>query len=135
MRRADGARHPAADSQMITPCPSTTCWPRHQLCLATLDMAPWSRWITPVVPSMTNMANSRFDTRFFVAVLPAGQTALHDGHENTESVWLAPREALQRYWDGTITLAPPQIMSLAHLSRHADTASVLHAARGKHAHR
>lgn len=102
---------------------------RHQLCLITLDMAPWSRWITPVVPSMNNMANSRFDTRFFVAALPAGQTALHDGHENTESVWLAPREALQRYWDGTITLAPPQIMSLAHLSRHADTAGVLHAAR------
>jgi 8-oxo-dGTP pyrophosphatase MutT (NUDIX family) len=102
---------------------------KHQLCLATLDMAPWSRWITPVVPSMNNMANSRFDTRFFVAVLPGGQTALHDGHENTESVWLAPREALQRYWDGSMTLAPPQIMSLAHLSRHADTASVLHAAR------
>lgn len=102
---------------------------QHGLRLATRDMAPWSRWITPVVPSMNNMANSRFDTRFFVAVLPPGQTALHDGHENTESVWLAPREALQRYWDGTITLAPPQIMSLAHLGRHADTASVLHAAR------
>jgi 8-oxo-dGTP pyrophosphatase MutT (NUDIX family) len=102
---------------------------RHGLRLATRDMAPWSRWITPVASTMNNMANSRFDTRFFVAVLPAGQTALHDGHENTESAWLGPREALQRYWDGAITLAPPQIMSLAHLSRHADTASVLHAAR------
>ncbi len=100
---------------------------RLALRLATRDMAPWSRWITPVIP--TNTAGRRFDTRFFVAMLPPGQTAAHDGHENTETLWIAPREALQRYWEGHISMAPPQIMGLAHLSRHSAMADVLQAAR------
>ena len=96
--------------------------------LQTLSIVPWSRWITPVVPSVTN---KRFDTRFFVAAVPSGQVASHDNFETTESIWLGPRQALQQYWAGEIELAPPQIMSLAHLSRHADVASVLDAARGR----
>ncbi|MEK9803948.1 MAG: NUDIX hydrolase, partial [Curvibacter sp.] len=39
--------------------------------------------------------------------------------------------ALEQYRDGRIDLAPPQIMSLAHLARHADVASVLAEARHK----
>lgn len=95
--------------------------------LATRDMAPWSRWITPVIP--TNTAGRRFDTRFFVAALPPGQTAAHDGHENTETLWITPHEALRQYWDGRIDLAPPQIMGLVHLGHYADTAQVLQATR------
>ena len=73
------------------------------------------------------MGTRRFDTRFFVAQAPADQTALHDNEETTDSVWLAPRAALEQYRDGRIDLAPPQIMSLAHLARHASVASVLDA--------
>jgi len=94
--------------------------------LQTRQLAPWSRWITPRQPSVTN---KRFDTRFFVAAVPAEQTARHDDHETTDSVWLAPRAALQQYWDRHIELAPPQIMSLAHLARHDSVGSVLQAAR------
>jgi 8-oxo-dGTP pyrophosphatase MutT (NUDIX family) len=90
--------------------------------LDTRSVLPWSRWITPRMPSVSN---KRFDTRFFVAAVPAQQTARHDDYEATESIWLAPRLALQQYWDGQISLAPPQIMSLAHLARHASVASVL----------
>jgi hypothetical protein len=97
-----------------------------QLRLQTRQLAPWSRWITPLSPTVSSR---RFDTRFFVAQAPAGQTALHDNEETTESVWVAPRAALEQYRDGRIDLAPPQIMSLAHLARHASAASVLHAAR------
>lgn len=96
--------------------------------LQTANVVPWSRWITPVVPSVTN---KRFDTRFFVAAVPDGQVASHDNFETTESIWLSPREALRQYWSGAIELAPPQIMSLAHLSRHAAVDSVLSAARGR----
>ena len=96
--------------------------------LQTLNVVPWSRWITPVTPSVTN---KRFDTRFFVAVVPGGQVASHDNFETTESIWLSPRHALQQYWDRQIELAPPQIMSLAHLSRHAGVESVLAEARGR----
>jgi 8-oxo-dGTP pyrophosphatase MutT (NUDIX family) len=89
-------------------------------------LAPWSRWITPLVGGVIR---KRFDTRFFVARLPEGQTARHDEHEATEGLWLAPAQALRQYWDGGIELAPPQIMSLAHLARHASAGSVLAQAR------
>lgn len=96
--------------------------------LRTRDLQPWSRWITPHVPSVTT---KRFDTRFFIAAVPAGQTAMHDNREATESAWLTPRAALNLYWAGQMALAPPQIMSLAHLARHPTAASALQAARGK----
>ncbi len=89
-------------------------------------LQPWSRWITP---SVGGVMRKRFDTRFFLAAVPEGQTASHDNHEATESVWLSPRAALQQYWDGAIELAPPQIMSLAHLSRHASVDSAVAQAR------
>ena len=99
---------------------------RMALRLQTRSLVPWSRWVTPTKPSVMN---KRFDTRFFVATVPAGQVASHDNFETTESIWLSPRSALQQYWAGQIELAPPQIMSLAHLSRHANVHSVLAAAR------
>lgn len=101
--------------------------------LATLDLrvqtrrlVPWSRWITPRVPSVMN---KRFDTRFFVATVPPEQVARHDDYETTESVWLPPRQALERYWNREIELAPPQIMTLAQLARHASAASAVAAAQ------
>jgi 8-oxo-dGTP pyrophosphatase MutT (NUDIX family) len=99
-----------------------------QVRLQTRNVLPWSRWITPRMPSITN---KRFDTRFFVAAVPHEQVATHDNHEATESAWLAPRIALEQYWDQKIELAPPQIMSLAHLARHATVESVMQAARAQ----
>ncbi|MEO7392540.1 MAG: NUDIX hydrolase [Ramlibacter sp.] len=101
------------------------------LCLLSLRLEasrlqPWSRWITPRVGGVIR---KRFDTRFFLAPFPAGQVAHHDNHEATESSWLAPRAALQQYWDGVIELAPPQIMSLAHLARHDTVDGALAQAR------
>lgn len=97
-----------------------------ELRLQTRAVLPWSRWITPVMPSVSS---KRFDTRFFVAAIPPDQVARHDNHETTESAWLQPRTALEHYRDGQIELAPPQIMSLAHLARHATVHSVMSAAR------
>jgi 8-oxo-dGTP pyrophosphatase MutT (NUDIX family) len=94
----------------------------------TQHLAPWSRWITPVQPSVTN---KRFDTRFFVAVLPDGQHPIHDNIEAIDSVWLTPLDALTRYWAGDLPLAPPQIMSLVSLLPHVDTNSVLSAAKAQ----
>lgn len=82
--------------------------------LALDQLFPWSRWITPRKPSMMS---KRFDTRFFVAILPADQSVRHDDHETVETLWIEPRAALERYWDHQLRLAPPQIMSLSHLAR------------------
>ena len=91
----------------------------------TQHLAPWSRWITPLMPSVTN---KRFDTRFFVAVLPAGQAPIHDNVEAVDSIWLTPRAALEKYWARELSLAPPQIMTLVSLQGYADATSVLRAA-------
>ena len=96
--------------------------------LQTQSLAPWSRWITPRMPSVST---KRFDTRFFVSEVPAGQLASHDNHEATDSLWLTPAEALHRYLKGQIEMAPPQIMSLSHLTHFECVADVLSAARSR----
>lgn len=52
-------------------------------------LIPFSHWITPKILS------ARFDTRFFVAPLPPGQSPLHDTIETSEGLWLSPTSALQ----------------------------------------
>jgi 8-oxo-dGTP pyrophosphatase MutT (NUDIX family) len=94
--------------------------------LAASLLHPWSRWITP---SLGGVMRKRFDTRFFIAAAPEGQLARHDDHEATDSAWLSPREALRQYWNGLIELAPPQIMSLAHLARYDTVQAALEHAR------
>jgi 8-oxo-dGTP pyrophosphatase MutT (NUDIX family) len=98
------------------------------LTLHTEPLVPWCRWITPRQASVTN---KRFDTRFFVTQVPDNQLAEHDNHEATEALWIQPRQALQRYWDREIELAPPQIMSLVHLSKHPHAQSVLTEAQSR----
>lgn len=94
--------------------------------LDTQHLAPWSRWVTPRMPSVTS---KRFDTRFFVALLPQNQNPLHDDIEAVDSMWLSPKDALLSYWDRSISMAPPQIMTLVNLLPYINCASVLHAAR------
>lgn len=92
------------------------------------SVVPWSRWITPLAPTMIN---KRFDARFFVAAVPRGQEARHDDYEATESFWQRPRVVLEQFWAGEIALAPAQIMSMVALARHRSVADVLAAARGR----
>ena len=90
------------------------------------DLQPWTRWITPVQPSVTNR---RFDTRFFLARVCDDQIARHDNFETTDSVWLTPRQALARYAAGDIELVAPQIMSLYELKAHRTVEQALDEAR------
>ena len=96
--------------------------------LQTSTLLPWSRWITPRVPSVINR---RFDVRFFVALVPAGQEVLHDDHEVTETVWLTPEAGLRQYWSGDIGLVPAQILSLSQLQQHATAADAMKAASAR----
>ncbi len=125
LAEADGPASPAHWHQRLhDELRAGQSWPaalaRLGLRARTRGMRPWSRWITPRNPPV---GTPRFDTRFFLAVLPAGQEARHDDHEAVESLWIAPMQALQRYWDREIELIPPQLMGLAQLARHATTAS------------
>ncbi|HTT11367.1 MAG TPA: MBL fold metallo-hydrolase [Burkholderiaceae bacterium] len=61
---------------------------RRGLRLAVDRLAYHSHWLTP--PGLPK----RFDTRFFVAVAPAGQSASFDRLETLEHRWIRPRDAL-----------------------------------------
>ena len=106
--------------------PFNTMAQRLRVQLAVSALAPWSRWITPEIPGLVRR---RFDTRFFVAQVPADQQPAVADRESTEGRWLTPRAALALYWDRAIDLAPPQIITLAHLARFACAQDALTAAR------
>ncbi|THT98669.1 NUDIX hydrolase [Lampropedia puyangensis] len=85
------------------------------------NLLPFSRWITPKVP---NFSSKRFDTWFLLAQAPAEQTAQADTSEAVRLVWGTPRALLASHQRREILLPPPQIMTLAHLSRFASIAAV-----------
>ena len=88
-------------------------------------LTPWARWITPEV------SPRRFDTWFFAAALPAGQTAvLEDGPGESDSgAWLRPPAALEAARSGQITLLPPTAVTLAELAAYQDLGGILAARR------
>ena len=71
----------------------------------------YAHWITPEARS------ERFDTRFFLAFHPVGQEASHDQTETTIGVWLSPRKALEKNFEGEVALSPPTLKTLEDLSR------------------
>lgn len=76
-------------------------------------LRPWAHWITPVgMPR-------RFDTRFFIAVLPEGQNGRPDLRETTEGLWVGARQALAQNLDGRTPLSPPTLVTLHELAGYA----------------
>lgn len=71
----------------------------------------FSHWVTP------EGAPRRYDTRFFVAAAPTGQTPVHDAGETVASVWISPADALRRFRDGDIELIFPTIRTLQAIGR------------------
>lgn len=82
-------------------------------------LTPYARWITP------KMESRRFDTRFYIAVLPEGQHASHDGTETTSATWLSPAGAIEDMHAGRIKLAPPTVRTLQWLAKFDNAASVI----------
>jgi 8-oxo-dGTP pyrophosphatase MutT (NUDIX family) len=74
------------------------------------DLVPYAWWVTPEAEPR------RFDTRFFLAALPADQIAAADGHEVSEGEWLTPAAAVSAYAEGRVVLAPPTLVTLEDLA-------------------
>jgi 8-oxo-dGTP pyrophosphatase MutT (NUDIX family) len=77
-----------------------------RLTLATGRLAYFAHWITPEENPL------RFDTRFFAAPMPEGQTAEADEREIVGVRWLSPREAFEAQGRGEISLRRPTVANL-----------------------
>jgi 8-oxo-dGTP pyrophosphatase MutT (NUDIX family) len=74
------------------------------------DLHPFAHWVTPEIEIR------RYDTRFFLARMPEGQTAKHDEGETTALEWLSPREAIERFLNKDLLLPPPTWTTIRQLA-------------------
>ncbi|MCZ7529849.1 MAG: NUDIX domain-containing protein [Acidimicrobiia bacterium] len=85
------------------------------------DLHMFSHWITPVgMPR-------RYDTWFFVARAPEGQSALHDDTETIASVWVTPAEAVASARRGERRIIFPTLRNLDAIGRFSTSDELLDA--------
>jgi len=96
-----------------------------QWCLSLSALYRWSHWITPV------LMKRRFDTRFFLAEMPAGQFCRPDDRETVQGLWLSPRQGLVGNLAGDVPLSPPTLVTLHELSKYRTLADLQTAAANR----
>ncbi|MEP6695827.1 MAG: NUDIX hydrolase [Pseudonocardiales bacterium] len=95
---------------------------RRGLVLRADYLRAWSHWVTPEAEPR------RFDTRFYVAGLPAGQLTREVGGEADRVHWTQPAAAVQAHRRGELPMMPPTVLTLEQISAYATVAEVLAAA-------
>ncbi len=91
----------------------------HGLTLALDRLAYFGHWITPMG------APRRFDTRFFIAVAPEGQSASHDNNETIAHAWMRPADVLERHRAGQIDLMFATTSTVEMLAQFAGTDALM----------
>lgn len=86
------------------------------------DLLPWAQWITPEPEPL------RYDTHFFVALLPSPQQAADVSGEADLVWWSTPGDALAGQRDGRVRLMAPTTSILMELADCADWSDVRAAA-------
>lgn len=79
----------------------------------------WAHWVTP------EFEPRRFDTRFLVAALPAGQHARDVSGEADRAEWVPVEAAVAAYEAGRMAMLAPTIAVLRELAPYARAADVL----------
>ena len=82
---------------------------------------PFAHWVPPSAAPIAR----RFDTRFYLARLPADARASPDGREAVMAQWTTPAAAIGRADAGTIGLVFPTRRNLERLAQYADLAALL----------
>lgn len=98
---------------------------REHLILPAGELAYIGHWIT--APGRAR----RFDTRFFLALAPQGQSGSHDASEIIQHAWIRPHEALERSARGEIELVFATKHTLAELAQFEHPQRALEHARSK----
>jgi 8-oxo-dGTP pyrophosphatase MutT (NUDIX family) len=123
--RGDGSDDAVGDASALLACAVRETREETGVELAPAELRPWAHWITPVGQPV------RYDTHFFVAGLPAGQSARDLSSETEHAEWLAPRAAVDAYQEGTVALMPPTLSILLELAPLPSVAAVLERARAR----
>ncbi|MFE2534473.1 NUDIX hydrolase [Streptomyces sp. NPDC059371] len=95
---------------------------RRGLVLRSDLLGAWARWITPEFESR------RYDTWFFVAVLPEGQRTRNASTEADRTVWIRPADAAAGYDKGELLMMPPTVATLRGIVPYERAADALTAA-------
>jgi 8-oxo-dGTP pyrophosphatase MutT (NUDIX family) len=85
----------------------------------------FAHWITPEIEI------KRFDTRFFVTVVPVQQDAVHDDRETTHGEWMDPADAVERCRREEIALPPPTWTTLRRMATFSTVDEAVGWARGR----
>ena len=123
---ADGSMaDPAAEQKALLDrtASMTEVLRRNDLTLRADLLRPWSHWLTP------EFEPKRFDTRFFVAALPAGAEPVHYEGEADRAAWVRPADAVASHAAGEMGMLPPTVFTLAELAEYESVADVLAAHR------
>ncbi len=95
---------------------------RRALVLRTDLLAAWAHWITP------EFEPRRYDTRFFVAAMPAGQLTRDVSGEADEVAWMTAADALAGVDSGVMAMLPPTYVTVRDIGRLSSLADVWRAA-------
>jgi len=96
-----------------------------ELRLAADRIVHFAHWITPVAEPR------RYDTRFFIGALPPGRIAVADPREMSDSVWLTPGAALDRFAQGRMPMVFPTVRTIETLTDFDTVDAALTALRGR----
>lgn len=99
-RRRDVAAHPELFADMLR---------AENLFLRVERLLYWAHWITP-----SNVPR-RFDTRFYLAPVPAGQQAVIDSTETIDHAWMSAAALIAAAQNGNMPVSHPTLYNLMEL--------------------
>jgi ribonuclease/clavin/mitogillin len=113
----DGATLAAMRRKLLDGAPFGDLLDEHGLRLDAELLAPAGRWVTPA------FSPRRFDTWFFTAWLPAGQSVTLGEEELDAGAWIRPADAVAAWRTGRLLVAPPVLHAMRTLAGGLDDLS------------
>ena len=95
---------------------------RRGLVLRTDLLRLWGSWVTPVFEPR------RYDTRFFVALMPEGQVTRDVSTESDTVLWMAVRDAIKAVDEKQMLMLPPTYCTCMELFEYGEPTQALAAA-------